>query len=123
MLALEATVSAISYITIAVFLGQLVAAGFLLPQGQAATLRTALLVWARASLLLFLCAAWLALLVQGAKLQRGFRNRNLWRYLTMAWSGKIWFAREVWRRVVGVWLLTKNCSVNLIRLVAVWRFR
>ena len=35
MLALEATVSAISYITIAVFLGQLVAAGFLLPQGQA----------------------------------------------------------------------------------------
>ena len=52
MLALEATVSAISYITLAVFLGQLVAAGFLLPQGQPATLRTSLLVWARASLLL-----------------------------------------------------------------------
>ena len=36
MLAFEATVSAISYIALTLLLGQLVAAGFLLPQGQAA---------------------------------------------------------------------------------------
>ena len=123
MLALEATVSAISYITIAVFLGQLVAAGFLLPQGQAATLRTALLVWARASLLLFLCAAWLALLVQGAKLQHAFPSAELlWRYLTMTQSGKTWFAREVYgiAMLLGIWLLpTKNVSRKVVCLLVV----
>jgi putative copper export protein len=123
MLALEATVSAISYITIAVFLGQLVAAGFLLPQGQAATLRTALLVWARASLLLFLCAAWLALLVQGAKLQHAFPSAELlWRYLTMTQSGKTWFAREVYGVILLfiMWSLPKkNATGKVIRLVAV----
>ena len=72
MLALEATVSAINYIALAFLVGQLVAVGFLMPQGQAATLRTSLLICARISLLLFLCAASFALLVQGGKLQRGF---------------------------------------------------
>jgi len=123
MLALEATVSAISYITIAVFLGQLVAAGFLLPQGQPATLRTALLVWARASLLLFLCAAWLALLVQGAKLQHAFPSAELlWRYLTMTQSGKTWFAREAYGVILLfiMWPLPKkNATGKVIRLVAV----
>jgi putative copper export protein len=123
MLALEATVSAISYITIAVFLGQLVAAGFLLPQGQAATLRTALLIWARASLLLFLFAALLTLLVQGAKLQHAFPSAELlWRYLTMTQSGKTWFAREVYGVILLfiMWPLPKkNATGKVIRLVAV----
>jgi copper resistance protein D len=122
MLAFEATVSAMSYIALTLLIGQLVAAGFLLPQGQAAALRASLLLWTRASLLVFLCAALLALLIQGAKLQRGFPSTGiLWRYLTMTQSGKIWFAREVYgvALLLGIWLLTKNCSVNLIRLVAV----
>src|SRR6185295_10523686 len=123
MLALEATVSAISYITIAVFLGQLVAAGFLLPQGQAATLRTALLIWARASLLLFLFAALLTLLVQGAKLQHAFPSAELlWRYLTMTQSGKTWFAREAYGVILLfiMWPLPKkNATGKVIRLVAV----
>jgi putative copper export protein len=123
MLALEATVSAISYITIAVFLGQLVAAGFLLPQGQAATLRPALLIWARASLLLFLFAALLTLLVQGAKLQHAFPSAELlWRYLTMTQSGKTWFAREVYGVILLfiMWPLPKkNATGKVIRLVAV----
>ena len=111
MLAFEATVSAMSYIALTLLLGQLVAAGFLLPQGQAAALRASLLLWTRASLLLFLCAALLALLIQGAKLQRGFPSTGiLWRYLTMTQSGKIWFAREVYgvALLLGIWLLTKN---------------
>jgi len=123
MLALEATVSAISYITIAVFLGQLVAAGFLLPQGQAATLRPALLIWARASLLLFLFAALLTLLVQGAKLQHAFPSAELlWRYLTMTQSGKTWFAREAYGVILLfiMWPLPKkNATGKVIRLVTV----
>src|SRR5439155_2146532 len=108
---------------LALLVGQLLAAGFLLPQGQAATLRTALLIWARASLLLFLCAALLALLVQGGKLQRALPSTELlWRYLTMTQSGKIWLARQLYgiAMLLGIWLLPrKNPSGNLIRLAAV----
>jgi putative copper export protein len=123
MLALEATVSAISYIGLALLVGQLVAAGFLLPQDQAATLRTSLLVWARASLLLFLCAAWLALLVQGAKLQHAFPSTELlWRYLTMTQSGKIWLARELYGAalLLAMWPLPKkNVSRKVVCLLVV----
>ena len=127
MLALEATVSAMSYIALALFIGQLVAAGFLLPQGQPATLRTALLVSARASLLLFLSAAWFALLVQGAKLQRGFPSTELlWRYLTMTQSGKIRLARELYGAalLLAMWPLPKkNVSRKVVCLLGkFWRF-
>jgi len=111
MLALEATISAISYIALALLVGQLVAAGFLLPQGQAATLRMSLFDWARASLVLFLFAAFLALLVQGGKLQRGLPSAEiLWRYLTMTQSGKIWLVRELYgfALFLGMWTLRKK---------------
>ena len=97
--------------------------GFYCRKVKPATLRTALLVWARASLLLFLCAAWLALLVQGAKLQHAFPSAELlWRYLTMTQSGKTWFAREVYgiAMLLGIWLLpTKNVSRKVICLLVV----
>jgi len=111
MLALEATTSAISYIALALLVGQLVAAGFLFPQGQAATLRMSLFDWARASLVLFLFAAFLALLVQGGKLQRGLPSAEiLWRYLRMTQSGKIWLVRELYgfALFLGMWTLRKK---------------
>src|SRR5439155_1763408 len=108
---------------LALLVGQLLAAGFLLPQGQAATLRTALLIWARASLLLFLCAALLALLVQGGKLQRALPSTELlWRYLTMTQSGKIWLARQLYgiALLFVMWPLPKkNAGGKVIGLVAV----
>ena len=111
MLALEATTSAISYIAVAVLLGQVVVAGFLLPRGQAVMLRASLLAWARASLLLFLCAAFFALLVQGAKLQDGFPSVEvLWRYLTMTQSGKVWLVRELYGIVLFVDSLTSAAT-------------
>jgi putative copper export protein len=123
MLALEATIAATNYIAVALFIGQLVTAGFLLPEGHTATLRCALLLWARAFLLLFLTAACLALLVQGAKLQRGFPSTELlWRYLTATQSGKIWLVREFYGVVLlsAIWpLARKNISRKVICLVAV----
>ena len=123
MLALEATASAIGYIALALLLGQLVVAGFLLPQGQAPALRVSLLVWARASLLVFLCAALLSLLVQGGKLQHAFPSTELlWRYLTMTQSGKIWLMRQLFGVVLlfVMWSLPKkNATGKVIRLVAV----
>ena len=90
MLALEATVSAISYITLPCFSANSSPPGFYCRKVNRRRCARSLLVWARASLLLFLCAAWLALLVQGAKLQHAFPSAELlWRYLTMTQSGKI----------------------------------
>ncbi len=123
MIALEATASAISYIALALVLGQLVAAGLLLPNGEPKESRRSLLVGARAALLVFLGVAVLALLVQGAKLQRGFPAAELlWRYLTMAQSGKVWLAREVYAAALALclWLLSKkDATANPVRLLAV----
>jgi putative copper export protein len=123
MIALEATASAINYIALALVLGQLVAAGLLLPNGEPKELRRSLLVGARAALLVFLGVAVLALLVQGVKLQRGFPSLELlWRYLTMAQSGKVWLAREVYAASLALTLRLMgkhDAGANAVRLLAV----
>jgi copper resistance protein D len=124
MLALEASASAISYMALALLIGQLAAAGFLLPGNDPSALRRSLLTAAKFSLLLFLCVALLALVVQGAKLQHGFPTTELlWRYLTLASSGKVWIARETYgvAMLIGIiWTLGKTeGSANLARWVAV----
>src|SRR6185503_20262792 len=97
MIGLETAASVLSYIALALFLGQLVAASFLLPQGQPATLRRSLLKWATASLTLFLLVSVASLILQGSKLQRGFPSSDLlWRYLTLTQSGQVWIAREIY---------------------------
>src|SRR5512132_3676965 len=94
MIALEATVSAIGYIALALLLGQLVAAGFLLPNGAPEELRRSLVAWATAALLVFLCVALFGLFIQGVKIQRGMPSQELLaRYLTMTQSGTVWLAR------------------------------
>jgi copper transport protein len=94
MTALEAIVAAISYIALAALLGQLVAAGFLLPSSASVETRRSLAAGAMVSLLIFLGTALLGLLVQGAKLQRGVPSPELLlRYLDMTQSGNVWLAR------------------------------
>ena len=124
MLALEASTSAISYMALALLIGQLAAAGFLLPGNDPSALRRSLLTAAKVSLLVFLCVALLALMVQGAKLQHGFPTTELlWRYLTLALSGKVWIARETYgvaMLIEIIWTLGKTeVSANLARWVAV----
>ncbi len=123
MIPLEAIVSAISYIALALLFGQLVAAGFLLPNGEPEELRRSLSAWATAALLVFLCAALLGLFVQGAKIQRGMPSRELMvRYLTMTQSGTVWLARTGYGAalvLVGWTIRRRNVGLNAVRLLAV----
>ena len=123
MVALEASASAINYIALALLLGQLVTAGFLLPDGGPRELSRSLLIWANRALLLFLGMSVLALLIQGGKLQRGFPSTELlWRYLTVAQSGKVWLVREVYGTVLALflWTLTRrDAGVKLVRVAVV----
>ena len=113
----------LSYIALALFLGQFVAAGFLLPQGRAAdAARVSLLLWARASLLRISLRGIARSADSRRKTSARFPfSRILWRYLTMTQSGKIWFAREVYgiALLLGIWLLRQKTQRNLICLVAV----
>jgi putative copper export protein len=105
MIGAEAIVSAMSYVALALLLGQLVIAGFLMPSGEPAGLRSSLFAGAGTSLLVFLGTAVLALLIQGAKLQRGVPSAELlWRYVTLAQSGKVWLARELYAVALGIGL-------------------
>jgi copper transport protein len=123
MVSLEASVAALSYITLAVVLGQLVAAGFLLPDGAPKNLRRSLVAGASAALFIFLAIALAALVIQGAKLQRGFPTAELlWRYGTIAQSGKIWLAREFYGALLAIflWMLvSKDTGRKLIRYAAI----
>ncbi len=123
MVGLEAIAGALNYIALALLLGQLVGAGFLLPDGEPKNLRRSLLAGATAALLIFLTMAVAALVIQGAKLQRGFPSVELlWRYLTMTQSGKIWLARELYGALllIFIWIVVnKGAARNLIRAAAV----
>ncbi len=122
MIALEATVSAISYIALALLLGHLAAAGFLLPNGEPEELRRSLVAWATAALLVFLCAVLLGLFIQGAKIQRGMPSRELLaRYLTMTQSGTVWLARTGYAMVLALslWVIgRRKPNSNAVRLLA-----
>jgi putative copper export protein len=123
MIALEAAISALCYIALALFFGQLVVAGLLLPADAPKNIRRALLAGANTALLLFLAAAIVALIVQGAKLQRGFPSAELlWRYLTLAQSGRVWLAREIYGAALVIFicvLMNKEVGRNGIRWAAI----
>ena len=95
MVALEAAISAIGYIAQALVLGFFVTAGYLLPGSEPEPLRRTLAIRACRFLIVFLCASVGALLIQGAKLQRGELPslEILWRYLTATQSGNVWLIR------------------------------
>jgi putative copper export protein len=122
MTALEAIVAAISYSTTAALLGQLVAAGFLLPSSAPAEARRSLAEGAMVSLLVFLGAALLGLLVQGAKLQHGMPSAELLlRYLDMTQSGKVWLARAGYGGALALimWgLRLRFARLRILRMLA-----
>ena len=96
VVALEAAISAIGYITQALVLGFLVTAGYLLPGSEPESLRRTLALRACRFLIIFLCVSVGALFIQGANLQRdGLPSLEiLWRYLTATQSGNVWLIRE-----------------------------
>ena len=98
MFAIEATASAIGYCILALLLGSLMTAGFLLPQGEPDEFRQQLFSFARKLLPLFVIASIIYLVIQGTKLSGGaFPSMDLlFRYLLNTQSGKIWVAREIY---------------------------
>src|SRR6266550_4669883 len=113
MLALEAIVSALRFISLALFLGQIVTAGFLLPGGDPGTFRASLVHGGLISLSAFLGIALIALFLQGAKIQRAIPSLELlWRYLTMTQSGHVWLGREAYGAALTliVWAFVKRAN-------------
>ena len=113
-----------SYITLALFLGQIVAAGFLLPRRRAADVARESHAWGFNLVAAhFSGIALIALFVQGAKIQRAFPSLEfLWRYLTMTQSGHVWFAREIYGAalIVMIWAVVKKANgVKAVRTFAV----
>ena len=122
MVSFEAIVSGIGYAVLAVLLGALVSAGFLLPAGEPKELRQKLLRAAAYLLVFFLLTALVSLLIQGEKLRQGALPSwdVLFRYLTMTQSGKVWLLREAYGAALAIviFLLTRNTtSMKSIRLV------
>ena len=98
MVSLEAIISGIGFAILALLVGVLVSAGFLLPAGEPKKLRQTLLRMAAYLVVVFLAIAAVSLLIQGAKLSQGAMPsfEVLWRYLTMTQSGKVWLLREAY---------------------------
>jgi copper transport protein len=123
MVATEAVASAISYIALALLVGPIVVAGFLLPNGEPKELRHSLIDWALVFLLTFLGVSVLMLLIQGAKIQRDMPSPELlWRYLTVTQSGNLWIARETYGAALAlfIWRFAKaETTSNAIRVLAV----
>ena len=71
MVSLEAIVSGMGYAVLALLLGVLVSAGFLLPTGEPKELRQTLLRAGAYLVIVFLIIAVVSLLIQGAKLRQG----------------------------------------------------
>jgi putative copper export protein len=122
MVSFEAIVSGLGYAVLAVLLGALVSAGFLLPSGEPKELRQKLLRAAAYLVVFFLLIAFVSLLVQGAKLRQGTLPSwdVLFRYLTMTQSGKVWLLREVYGAALAIvifWLARNAASMKLIRLI------
>ncbi|HEX9445636.1 MAG TPA: CopD family protein, partial [Candidatus Binatia bacterium] len=122
MIALEAFLSAATYIALALLLGALATAGLVLPPGEN-PLRRKLLSAALILLPAFLLAAALGLVLQGAKLQGGGwpALEILGRYLTRTQSGKIWLWRELYAAALLLLLLAFREGANPAR-VAGWLF-
>jgi putative copper export protein len=122
MVSLEAIASGTGYSVLALLLGVIVTAGFLLPGGEPEELRQTLMLAAAYLVAAFLIIAVVSLLIQGAKLNRGAMPslEVLLRYLTMTQSGKIWLLREAYGAALALVIFCfarKVASSKTIRLV------
>jgi putative copper export protein len=104
MVSFEAIISGVGFVLLALLVGVLVSAGFLLPAGEPKKLRQTLLRVAAYLVVAFLVIAAVSLLIQGAKLSQGAMPpfEVLWRYLTMTQSGKIWLFRAAYGTALAV---------------------
>ena len=121
LFAIEAGVSGAGYLALALTMGVLLAAGFLLPDRDDA-MRRKLAAAVPFFLGAFLLIAILAVTVQGAKLSAGaFPSLDIViRYLTRTQSGKIWLMREIYvlfLLVMGRVLLRKDARAEKLRLL------
>ena len=122
MISLEAIVSGMGYAVLALLLGLLVSAGFLLPGGEPKELRQTLLLAGAYLLVAFLVIAGFWLLLQGAKLRGGAlpSGEILLRYIAMTQSGKVWVVREFYGAALAVivfWFARSGASLKAIRFV------
>ena len=122
MLSLEAIASGTGYAVLALLLGVLVSAGFLLPAGEPKELRRTFMLAGGYLVVAFLIIAVVSLLIQGAKLQQGAMPSFdvLLRYLTMTQSGNVWLLREAYGAGLAVlifWSARRGASLKPIRLV------
>ena len=126
MLSLEAIVSGMGYAVLALLLGVLVSAGFLLPAGEPKELRQKLLRAGAYLVIVFLIIAVVSLLMQGAKLRPGTTavlgtSHSLSHNVSFQESGKIWILRRGLRRGAGAYPILvrrrKTASAKAIRCV------
>ena len=103
MFVLEATIGALSYLLLALLVGSLITASFLLPSSDAVAIRRRLVFVALVLASVFLVVHLLSLLVQGMKLSGGAppSAEVLARYAFRTQSGKIW----LWRAAYTIFFL------------------
>jgi putative copper export protein len=125
MLGFEAVVSALGFVTLAIFFGQILSAAFLLPKGTPEGVRNSLVKSSLPWLLGFFGVALAALVLQGAKIQRAMPSFDLlWRYLTTTYSGRIWLGRLFWTLLLAAIVgwhrsSSKPAAVRCVALLAV----
>ncbi len=98
MFIIEGAASALTYSTLALLVGALLMASFLLPQGEPGYFLRQLLSFAVKLLPLFIVGSIVSLIIQGTKLNGGaFPTWDLLnRYLRYTQSGKVWSVRQVY---------------------------
>lgn len=121
LFAIEAAVSGAGYLALALSVGTLLTAGFLLPDLDDA-MRRKLTAAARLFLGAFLLVGILAVIVQGAKLSAGaFPSLDIViRYLTRTQSGQIWLVREVYGLALllsCIMLVRREARTKSLRLI------
>jgi putative copper export protein len=122
MVPIEAIVAGMNYAVLALLVGVLVSAGFLLPDGEPRALRRKLLATGGYLIIAFLIVAGVSLVIQGAKLGQGNRPSLdvLFRYLTMTQSGKIWLLREAYAVALAAvlfWFARSTTSLKATRWI------
>jgi putative copper export protein len=124
MVAIEAAASAITCGTLALVVGALVVAGFLLPQGEPGDFREQLLSFAVKLVPLFILGSVVWLLVQGTKLNGGtlpsFALLN--RYMLHTQSGKIWTVRQVYALLLWAAMLWRGGGQHDLTRLRLWLF-
>jgi putative copper export protein len=122
MTGIEAVISGAAYAAVALLLGTLAIASFVLPAGEI-PLRRALLSAAFFLLSAFLLIAFFSLAVQGAKLSDGNPPtlEILGRYLSRTQSGKIWLSREIYGGLLLI-LLFRLQEIAKLERACGWAF-